>query len=109
MGLNAGPDVGHWDATRDGPLSETALRGKLEGMGYTVHRYTYPPGTFFPDHSHALDKIDAVLKGRFRLTLRGYGIVLEAGDWLAVPAGAVHSAEVVGAEPVVSLDAVRSR
>jgi len=29
------------------------------------------------------------------------------GDALAVPAGTVHSAEVLGDEPVVSLDAVR--
>ena len=33
--------------------------------------------------------------------------VLEAGNCLAVPRGAVHSAEVVGDEPVVSLDATR--
>jgi len=33
--------------------------------------------------------------------------VLEPGDALAVPAGAVHAAEVVGDEPVVSLDATR--
>ncbi len=29
------------------------------------------------------------------------------GDWLEVPAGAEHSAEVVGDATVVSLDAVR--
>jgi mannose-6-phosphate isomerase-like protein (cupin superfamily) len=33
-------------------------------------------------------------------------VVLEAGDCLVVPGGVVHSAEVVGDEPVVSLDAV---
>ena len=32
---------------------------------------------------------------------------LKAGDWVEVPAGAVHSAEVLGKEPVVSLDAVK--
>jgi len=51
--------------------------------------------------------IDAVLSGRFRMTLAGESVLLEAGDCLVVPRGAVHSAEVVGAEPVVSLDAVR--
>jgi mannose-6-phosphate isomerase-like protein (cupin superfamily) len=34
-------------------------------------------------------------------------VVLEAGDVLAVPRGTVHSAEVVGEVPVVSLDATR--
>lgn len=97
----------HWDETRDGPLSEAAMRAKLKGMGYAVSRYVYPPGTHFPPHTHAMDKIDGVLAGRFRMTMGGKSVVLEAGDMLAVPAGAVHEAEVVGDEPVVSLDAVR--
>jgi quercetin dioxygenase-like cupin family protein len=70
-------------------------------------RYVYPPGTHFPPHTHAVDKVDGVLAGRFRMTMGGRSVVLEAGDMLAVPAGAVHEAEVIGAEPVVSLDAVR--
>ena len=101
------PAVERWDPAREGPLSEVALRRKLEARGYRVSRYEYPPGTVFDDHTHAVDKIDAVFSGRFRMTLGGRPVVLEAGDCLAVPRGAVHSAEVVGADPVVSLDAVR--
>ena len=101
--------IERWDEHTDGPLSEAKLRAKLEAKGYHVTRYSYPPGTHFPDHSHEVDKIDAVLAGRFRMTLGGRAVVLEAGDCLAVPAGAVHSAEVVGSEAVVSLDAVRAR
>lgn len=100
-------EVERWDATRDGPLTEKALRGKLENRGYRVARYVYPPGTYFPPHAHEVDKIDAVLSGRFRLTLEGRSVILEAGDAFAVPQGVVHSAEVVGDEPVVSLDAVK--
>ncbi len=99
----------HWNVARDGPLTEVTLCCKLEAMGYTVYRYVYPSGTYFPEHSHAEDKIDAVLSGRLRLEMGGCVAVLEAGDWLAVPAGAVHSAEVIGSEPVVSLDAVLRR
>jgi quercetin dioxygenase-like cupin family protein len=37
-------------------------------------------------------------------------VVLKAGDFIHVPAGAEHSAEVIGGEAVVSLDGVaRSR
>ncbi len=97
----------HWNEAVDGPLSEAAMRRKLEALGYRVTRYVYPPGTVFPDHTHAVDKIDGVLSGRFRMTMGGRSVVLKAGDMLHVPAGAIHSAEVVGAEPVVSLDAVR--
>jgi len=99
--------VERWDEKRDGPLTEAALRRKLEARGYRVSRYEYSPGTVFPDHTHGIDKIDAVVSGRFRMTLRGDAAVLEAGDCLAVPRGAVHSAEVVGDQPVVSLDATR--
>lgn len=101
--------VEHWDDEVDGPFSEAALRRKLEARGYSVSRYVYSPGTYFPDHTHGVDKIDGVVSGRFRMTMGGAALILEAGDCLAVPSGAVHSAEVVGDEPVVSLDAVRWR
>ncbi|MCZ6779308.1 MAG: cupin domain-containing protein [Acidobacteria bacterium] len=99
--------VERWNTEKDGPLTESLLRQKLERLGYQVSRYIYPPGTHFPDHTHDIDKIDAVIAGRFRMTLEGTAVVLEAGDSLAVPRGAVHGAEVVGDEPVVSLDATR--
>lgn len=97
----------HWDRTQDGELTESSLTAKLEALGYTVTRYVYPPGTDFPDHAHAVDKIDAVISGRFELTIDRKRVVLRAGDWLRVPRGAVHSARVLGDEPVVSLDAMR--
>ena len=99
--------VEHWDTATERPLSEDALRRKLEARGYAVSRYAYPPGTRFPPHTHGIDKIDAVVSGRFRMTMGDVDALLEAGDCLAVPRGAVHSAEVVGDEPVVSLDATR--
>jgi len=99
--------VERWEAQRDGVLSEPALRRKLEKLGYRVCRYTYPPGTFFPPHTHGEEKIDAVVSGRFRIRMGGDEVVLEAGDAVHVPRGAEHSAEVIGAEPVVSLDAVK--
>ena len=96
-----------WDPERDGPLTESALRERLEARGYRVSRYVYAPGTVFPDHSHDADKIDAILSGRFRMTIRGEAVVLERGDSLEVPRGVTHSAEAIGDDPVVSLDATR--
>jgi quercetin dioxygenase-like cupin family protein len=151
-------NVERWNTDTDGPLSLDAMRRKLEARGYSVSRYVYPPGTYFPDHSHGVDKIetatapiqisgrtseasrasfsargprladgieargtvqgrtdgafdpigDGVLAGRFRMTMGGRSVVLKAGDCLAVPRGVVHSAEMVGSEPAVSLDAVRT-
>lgn len=99
--------IEHWNAEADGELTETAMHTKLESRGYQVSRYVYPPGTYFPDHSHGVDKIDGVLSGRFLMRMAGQDVILEAGDTLAVPRGALHSAKVVGDEAVVSLDAVK--
>ena len=99
--------VDHWNIAIDGELNEAAMRKKLQAKGYHVTRYVYPAGSYFPDHSHEEDKIDAVLSGRFKMVMPGESVILEAGDTLVVPKGTVHSAEVVGDEQVVSLDAVR--
>ncbi len=100
--------IEYWDPARDGELTEANMHRKLQARGYTVSRYVYPPGTRFPEHDHQVDKIDGVLSGRFRMDLQGGSAILEAGDLLAVPKHALHSAEVVGDEPVVSLDAIRT-
>ena len=100
-------NVDHWNEQVDGPLTESALRRKLERSGYHVSRYVYPPGTYFPEHAHDIDKMDAVVSGRFRMVVEGREVILEAGDILAVSRGTVHSAEVLGDEAVVSLDATR--
>ncbi len=100
--------VEHWRPDVEGLLSEQAMRRKLEKRGYSVTRYTYAPGTSFPEHSHSIDKIDAVLAGRFRMSMNGQAVILEPGDCLAVPRGTPHTAEVIGDEPVVSLDATKS-
>ncbi|RMG97892.1 MAG: cupin domain-containing protein [Deltaproteobacteria bacterium] len=86
---------------------ESALRRRLEAAGYVVTRYVYPPGTFFPAHTHDVDKIDAVVSGTFEIVLEGRRHLLGPGDQVEVPRGAVHTARVVGDVPVVSLDAVR--
>ncbi|MEN8800803.1 MAG: cupin domain-containing protein [Thiogranum sp.] len=62
---------------------------------------------YFPDHTHPVDKIDAVLAGKFMMQMVGESVILKAGDALVVPRDAWHAAEVVGSESVVSLDAVR--
>jgi len=88
-----------------GKLSEQNMRRRLEAEGYSVAQYDYPPGTYFPDHTHSFDKKDAVIRGRFLIRSAGREFLLGPGDALPVPAGTVHSAEVMGDEAVISLDA----
>ena len=100
--------VRRWNQNIEGPATEESLKKKLEDRGYRVSRYTYGPGTYFGDHEHGASKIDAVLSGTFRMGMHGQFVDLGPGDWIEVPAGATHSAEVIGSESVVSLDAVKN-
>ena len=88
--------VEHWNEEQDGELSEQAMQAKLEALGYSCSIYHYPAGTYFPDHTHEVDKIDGVLSGRFLIGMSGQSVTLEAGDCIHVPKGAVHNAEVSG-------------
>ena len=99
--------VHRWDPQTDGELSEKTLRRKLEAQGYSVTRYVYPPGTHFPEHTHGVDKIDAVVSGQFEIAVEGAPAILGPGDWIAVPRGVRHTATVIGNSPVISLDAVK--
>src|SRR2546425_6947547 len=96
--------VEHWIEAW-GELNEDSLRRRLENEGYSVIRYDYPAGTSFSNHTHPFDKKDAVLFGQFLIRAEGREFILGPGDALNVPAGTAHSAEVLGRETVVSLDA----
>ncbi len=85
------------------------MRQRLRAEGYAVSKYHYTPGTSFPPHTHGVDKKDTVLRGRLRIGWTGGNVVLEPGDTIEIPAGFSHSAEVVGSETVVSLDATRRK
>ncbi len=98
--------VEHWDPAW-GELNEANMRRRLEQEGYQVHRYLYHPGTFFSEHTHDMDKKDTVLRGRLKIGTDDGEVILESGDMIAIPAGMAHTAEVVGDETVVSLDATR--
>ncbi len=91
-----------------GEVGEERLRRRLEAEGYSVVRNTYPRGTFFPDHTHAYAVKAALLNGQLRVRMQGQEFILRPGDAIRVPAGEVHSAEVVGEEEVISLDGTRS-
>ena len=95
-----------WNPETDGIFSVTALVNKLEKSGFLCTRYTYPPGTFFPEHVHEVEKIDAVVQGTFRITAGHQEYILQAGDSIRIPAGTAHSAEVIGNCSVVAIDAV---
>jgi len=100
--------VEQWNSDKDGPLNETSMRNKLKSQGYSCTRYTFPPGTDFPDHTHSVSKKDSIISGQFRFAMLGKEVILQPGDMVVVPAGVVHNASVVGKESVVFFDATKS-
>jgi quercetin dioxygenase-like cupin family protein len=100
--------LSRWDPSW-GPMSDRAMSERLQEGGYSISKYHYPPGTHFPLHTHAEDKVDSVLEGKLKISWDGGSAVLEAGDMIEIPAGTRHSAEVVGTVTVISLDAVKVR
>ena len=100
--------IEHWDESRWGPLNQENMRRKLIDDGSpSVSCYTYPRGTVFAEHTHRVDKKDAVLEGEFAITIEGEEFLLRPGDVIEVPSNTIHQAEVRGSTPVVSLDAAR--
>ena len=100
-------NIYHWNSKEDGELTELNFKKKLEKLGYDVYKYYYTPGTSFGIHDHDVDKIDAVLSGKFKISIHDEEVILTSGDMLYIPKNTAHSAEVVGDETVVSLDAVK--
>jgi quercetin dioxygenase-like cupin family protein len=101
--------IADWYPLAGTEQDEEALGEQLDAMGYQVFRYEYPPATRFAEHCHDFAKIEVVLSGRFLIEMDGESRELRAGQAIHVPAGVMHSAEVLGSEPVVSLDAVKMR
>jgi quercetin dioxygenase-like cupin family protein len=89
-----------------------ALRGlqaKLEAEGYVVVMHLLAPGTAFGRHCAVGRRLEAVFSGRLRWIIAGETHLLGPGDWIEIPAGAVVSAEVIGEEPVLGLEACPAR
>jgi len=98
--------IERWDARRDGPVTEPALRRKVENYGYKVSTLAWPGGTIVPAQAHLLERADAVVTGVVKITLDGESAILTAGDIVYVPKGVVRRVEVVGFSSAQCLEAV---
>ena len=98
--------IDRWDARRDGPVTEAALRHKVETIGYQVSRFAWPAGTVVPSQTQDRERVDAVVTGIVKITLDGESAILTPGDMVYVPRGAVRRVEVVGSATAHCLDAI---
>jgi quercetin dioxygenase-like cupin family protein len=75
------------------------LRNDLGAPGREVIQVLveFAPGASFPRHRHPGEEVAYVTEGKFEYRLDGQPVViLEAGDALFIPAGAVHAVTNVG-------------
>ena len=82
-----------------------SLREELEAGGYQLALQLLAPGTTFAAHCPCVARFEAVFAGRLQVVIAGRVHVLGPGDWIDIPAGVPMTAEVLGEEPVLCLDA----
>lgn len=94
--------VEKWNAA--GRPDPTELSDRLRVEGYSVVRWSDPPGTIYPYHAHNEEQSHWIISGTLELTVRGHGkFALTPGDRDFMPAGTMHRARVLGSERVVYL------
>ena len=90
--------------TEQRPPAASELRTRMTREGYSVYQWSDPPGTMYGPHKHSTDQSHWIISGVLELDVDGFGVVeLHPGDRDFMPANTVHSARVVGDEPVVYL------
>lgn len=80
---------------------------KMWAVGLEKTMLTYfelEPNTVFPEHHHEAEQITLVLEGELTFTYGGKATALQAGDVIAIPSNAVHSA-FTGNSPCKAVDA----
>src|SRR3989338_6839279 len=92
---------------RDLPLKPDVSGAQIWAVGLEKTMLTYfelEPNTKFPEHSHEAEQITMVLEGELTFTYDGKEVTLKAGDVIAIPSNAVHSAY-TGNMPCKAVDA----
>ena len=75
-------------------MDENRLAQKLKGEGFSrTFVWEDGPGTFYPDHTHAMETAHIILSGEMSLTVNGLTQTYRTGGQCDVPAGTVHSAK----------------
>src|SRR5437763_6423038 len=83
------------------------LKDRLRAEGYSVFQWSDAPGTKYGPHAHEEEQSHWILSGELELRVGHETYKLRAGDRDFLPANTIHSAFVLGDEPVVYLIGAR--
>jgi len=88
---------------RDGSLPAT-----MEALGFSIFAWQDKPGAYYAEYSHPVDEFLVVESGCIVFVIDGIEYDLKIGDFLTLPAGTNHCAEVKGRSPAKYLICTRS-
>ncbi len=98
-----------WDAIAVNELLPGVQSQTIHGEHQTVVRYRYASGSIFPIHAHPQEQITIVLDGNIAFLLDGRRVELGPGQVILIPGGTPHGAQVVGREPVETINTLTPR
>jgi quercetin dioxygenase-like cupin family protein len=98
--------IERWDPRTSGPLSESALRQKLESRGFRVSRRSLPAGATMARPADERLRVTAVVEGLVKVSLPADSAILSPGDIVQIAAGTVFRLEVLGTAAAVCFDGV---
>ena len=82
----------------------TELKSQMESEGFSVFEWSDLPGRTYGPHKHGENQSHWIVSGILELTIENYGkVTLRTGDRDFMPANTMHSAQVIGDEPVIYL------
>ncbi|MFQ5938045.1 MAG: cupin domain-containing protein [Acidiferrobacterales bacterium] len=73
------------------PVEKSVVTDDWGRRGYSCDWFTDPPGREWNDFVHNCNELVTVVEGRLEMTVAGATCVVEPGDEVFIPKGAVHS------------------
>ncbi|CAL1549020.1 unnamed protein product [Lymnaea stagnalis] len=80
------------------------LKQIMQAEGFSVFEWTDSANTIYGNHEHFEEQSHWIISGELEMTVENIGtFVLKSGDRDFMPANTVHSARVLGGNPVTYL------
>lgn len=73
------------------PVAKAAVQEDWANRGYSCDWFVDPPGREWNDFVHGCNELVTVVEGRLRMTIGDHEFIVEPGDEVFIPEGAVHS------------------
>jgi len=96
------PGLVDWNSVASETLVPGLERQFVNTDKCTIARFLLKKGVVVAEHQHPNEQIAFVISGALKFRLQGEELVVRAGEFLCIPAGAPHSAEAM--EDTVDID-----